>query len=522
MAKKSQETSLPLLISTVAFALLTIGLGVFCYTLYSDQEAKDKAVADAKKEVAAARATARDQELTARIGRIYIGVEDEEDRKVVGTEVKEGDKAAQALKALNDTLAQKLPGDKLPPEFGFWPAEFDPSTKTLRLPAKAGGLVDAVVATEARRRAAEKELAAAKKAYDDTRLAMDASKKGYDAAQAEYKTAAAKAPQDFKEALEANNKQVEKFQKAFEGEIAKARADEQALKDEVQQRKIELARAEAKLSGVQEDLKNLLARQQATQDVFQFDDPQGKITRRVSENMVEIDLGSSALVREGLTFTVLPMDFPERGRQSRMREIRVPDERGRYHSVQRFVPKATVEVVEVLGPNLSRARITQEADPIRDRAMPGDLLYNSVWRKGHADRIALLGIFDVNGDGSDDIEAVVRDLVRMGVPVDAYFNLRTQKWEGRLTEQTRYLVEGAFPTSSASDPHQAAKTVLIGAMSDARKEATNKGINVVGYRDFFPRMGYRVKIDVTEDRINQAAARYLAPVTAPPEKPDGN
>ena len=53
-----------------------------------------------------------------------------------------------------------------------------------------------------------------------------------------------------------------------------------------------------------------------------------------------------------------------------------------YKNVERFVEKATIEVIEVLGPNLSRAGSPSEFDPIRDGVAPGDLLYNSVWRKG--------------------------------------------------------------------------------------------------------------------------------------------
>ena len=34
-------------------------------------------------------------------------------------------------------------------------------------------------------------------------------------------------------------------------------------------------------------------------------------------------------------------------------------------------------------------------------------------------------------------------------------------------------------------------------------------MQTVKFRDFFPRMGYRVKLDVPDDKINQATAPYL-------------
>jgi hypothetical protein len=145
-----------------------------------------------------------------------------------------------------------------------------------------------------------------------------------------------------------------------------------------------------------------------------------------------------------------------------------------------------------------------------------------VWRKGTADHVALVGVFDVNADGVDDIEAVVRDLRKMGIPVDAYFDLRKGAWVGQISERTRYVVQGAQPTSSAGDPNTAAKSKLIGGISQAINEARNKGVSVVDFRDFFPRMGYKVRTDITEDKINQAAARYLSNIVPMSDNPGNN
>ena len=77
-----------------------------------------------------------------------------------------------------------------------------------------------------------------------------------------------------------------------------------------------------------DQLRRRAGEQTAKNDAFQFDEPQGKIRNRLAEGIVEIDIGSAASVKPGLTFTVLPSDFPEKGRQSRMRVFRIPDERG--------------------------------------------------------------------------------------------------------------------------------------------------------------------------------------------------
>jgi len=525
MAKKTKkETSLPLIISLVFFVLLSIGLGVFCYVLNSDMAQKEKAADDAKKELKNARDLSKEAELIARIQRIYLGLDDGEDRTVVGTDVAEGSKPALALKDLQDKVAKKLAVDPLPPDFDFWKIEFD-EKKMLKLPAKGGGLMDVVAPLYDRSNKAVTANAAAAKGFDTARKDMDSKVKSADDARVAFDKAATDIPARFIADLKKANDQKDTIRTTFQKEIVDVRKSEDALKDDIAARELALTKLREQLKGVQADLSILNEKAKAKQDVFQFDEPQGKILRRLVENnVVEIDLGSAALVRPGLTFTVLPYDFPEKGRQSRMFVERVPDERGNYKANVVFRPKATIEVIEVLGPNLSRARITEEYSDIRDRAMPGDLLYNSVWRKGGAAHIVLVGIFDVNGDGTDDIEAVVRDLTKMGIPVDAYYDLRTRKWVGRITDQTRYVIEGYTPSNSANDPNQKAKSDMIAGLTAAKDEARNKGIAIVNFRDVFPRMGYKANLHVSEDRINQAAARYLAGVgtadAAPPPNPN--
>ena len=61
MAKaKSKETSMAVIVWAVFMTVLAIGLGVFVYVLYSDQEAKDALVAKAEKEKSDLRAQAKE------------------------------------------------------------------------------------------------------------------------------------------------------------------------------------------------------------------------------------------------------------------------------------------------------------------------------------------------------------------------------------------------------------------------------------------------------------------------------
>jgi hypothetical protein len=526
MAKKPvKEAGTALIFATVFFVLTTIALGVMWYTEMNKSAEKDQGVEKSNKEVTAARGEAGDAKFASQVYKIYFGVDDEDDRKAVtGWGDKEKKAAGDILKKINQTVTEKIAkGDasKMPAELTLWTADekgMAPTTLPDKSPLASIGKI-----AEDRDTAKENE----KKAGEGLTVSQ-ASLKKQEVALADatkmFTELSKTLPADFDTKIKAEFKKVEDRLKKFTQEEAKSRDDVTAEREKVAQADRDKATLKKQIEGMQEQVAALMVKVAATrqQEAFQNDEPHGRILRRLPEGIVEINIGSDALVRPGLTFTVLPYDFPEKGRQSRMRVTREKDERGVYRDVPRFIEKANIEVIEVLGPKLSRARITKEYDPIRDGAAPGDLIYNAVWRKGAADRIALIGVFDANGDGTDDIESVIRDLNKMGVPVDAFYDMKTRKWVGTLTEHTRYVVEGWYPILAGLDPNREEKSKLLGDISNAVSEATKKGVSPVKFQDFFPRIGYRMKLDVTADKINQAIAPYLNKVSTPDAPPPGN
>jgi len=545
-ARQAKETSLPVIVALVFFIVATIGLGVFVYVLYSDQEAKDAAVVAAKKEVTDMRATVTEAQTIARIYRVAMGIEegtgDQSDMVILQNEVKEGSAGLRELQKLNGALKKRGPeiatatatkfdnalevyfkalagGNPMPPkldtssiitanDFDIWPAELD-EKKQLRAPK--GNMIDLFVKSRIQSNFAAKATGDERVSYEKVVTDIKAARAAYDKAQKDYGDKAVELPKSFDAKIAELQKQLDLLRDTYRKNEANTRAEVGKRDDQIEAMKLDIRKRDDEIGRLKDTLSVINAKTPKT-DPFAYDAPQGKITSRLAENIVEINLGSNAHVQAGLTFTVLPIDFPQKGRVSRMMKIRRPDDRGNYKEIELFVPKATIEVIEVLGPEVSRCRITSEFDDVRDRALPGDLLYNSVWRKGQADHIALIGIFDINGDGTDDIENLIRDLNKMGVPVDAYFDLKAKKWVGKLTDRTRYLVDGFSPSPTPNDPNLDAKTKLIGAMKAARDEAAAKQIQIVPARDFFGRTGYKAKIDVSDDYINQAAAKYLGGV----------
>jgi hypothetical protein len=512
MAKRTpKETSLPVVIALVFFVLTTIAFGVMWYMQFSDQQAKDEAVKKANQEKVAASGEAADALLKLRILRIYLGVAEEKDAETIASETKGKEKVAAELKKINDAMAKSFGAEdvsKLPPELLIWPtaegAPGEPPTK---------GIISIISDAVNKRNVAIEQTKKAVADYTSTVAELGKQKDLLAKQTKNYEVLAAGIPGAIDAKVKENGKKFDDRAAIFTQKQAEANtenAELSAAKDKAERNGKQLAK---KVDELKVNLDNIIKEKLKKLDTFQYDEPQGKILRRLPDDLVEINIGSASLVRPGLTFTVLPNDFPEKGRQSRMRIVRTPNERGEYKSVERFIEKGTIEVIEVLGPNSSRARITGEYDKIRDGIAVGDLLYNSVWRKGTTDHIALIGLFDINGDGSDDIEHVIRDLTKMGIPVDAYFDLRKRQWVGQITEQTRYIVEGYYPLNTANDPNREEKTKLLGAIDAGIKAAQAKGgAQTVSFRDFFPRMGYRVKIDINADKINQATAPYVSRV----------
>lgn len=551
-AKQAKETSMPVIIALVFFIVTTIGLGVFVYVLFSDQEAKDAAVAAAKKDVTDMRGARDEAKLLASIYRVAMGIPEgagnESDLVLVQNGAQEGKSGHAEIKKINEAFKKRgsevsadaaakfdaevdrylkalAAGGAAPPkfdsttlfapnEFDIWPGDVDANKQPL---APRRTLLDVAARAALVRNFSAKAVVDERANYDKNVTDLNGARTGYNAAQAAYNKQAADLPKAFEAKTAEQQKALDTAKATYQANEATTRKEIQNREDLLETQKLEIKRRDDLIASLKEQILTLNAKQPKS-DPFAYDEPQGKITARLADNIVEINLGSNAHVQAGLTFTVLPIDFPQKGRVSRMMKVRTPDERGNYKETEVFIPKASIEVIEVIGPDVSRCRITMEHDDIKDRVLPGDLLYNSVWRKGQADHIALVGIFDLNGDGSDDIENLVRDLNKMGIPVDAYFDLKTQKWVGKLTERTRYLLDGASPVPVPNDPNLEAKTKLIGAMKAARDEATGKAVQTVPARDFFGRTGYRAKIDVSDDFINQAASKYL---TAPPPMPPG-
>lgn len=534
MAKKSSgESKAPLVIALAFFVLSTLVLGVLAYLAYSEINEKANFVVNAKKEVDAANKLRSVSDEKILIYKVAIGNASEEERTSLQTlrnkeEVQKEHTALMdavkkqldaALTAKAQELAGKGDGPKIkldisPSDVFSW--EWPEGGALTERPKNY--LLDQVVTFHA----ANQVAAATYKKEIETAAA---SKKNASQAVETYTKAADSLKAEEVKYAPAINAQIAKLEKISKDTVDALANETKKLRDELKKVNGEKGELELVIRKQDEEVKKLSfrvndmeAKLEVKDDPFAFDKPLGKILRRKG-NVVEIDLGSSDNVKPGLTFSVQPSDTPERGLTSRMKTIAGPNGQ----SVTMVVPKGMIEVIEVLGPNSSQCRITSEANTIRDGVLVGDVLYNSAWRKGGADHVALFGIFDLDGDGIDDIRQLARELTKSGVVVDAYYDLETKKWIGNITERTIYVIEGIIPfkniQAGESPGIVTAKNAVRGALDEARKVAKDRGSKVVKMRDFFPRVGLKAKLDVSEDKVDQAASRYLIGGPAEGEQP---
>lgn len=317
------------------------------------------------------------------------------------------------------------------------------------------------------------------------------------------------------------NKKMEEVTRDFEkmlAEFRKVQTAELAKKDEEikeVKRQVDIERAE-------------IRRKAQAAEQLAIDKVKARVVRTTpGDHTVYIDVGSNQRVVPGLKFSVRgvgPGGQPE------------PE------------PKAMVEVISVVGPSVSLARITRVAKPefarigrdpetrqrinptveaywitdprlfylSRNPVVPGDMLYNPLWDPNEPTHVVLAGFFDLDNDGVDDLDYLRRYLTDIGVVVDGYLDPNNDnKLKGKMDYQTDYLIVGGAgilevgPTAPPIDDQirQASGGPMGKAVLELNKQALEKGIRVVRLKDFLTQMG------LTGVRVPGARASAPAPAT---------
>ncbi|MBI3461617.1 MAG: hypothetical protein HY000_00945 [Planctomycetes bacterium] len=221
------------------------------------------------------------------------------------------------------------------------------------------------------------------------------------------------------------------------------------------------------------------ARAPYTPDALARQKPDGKVVRASTATKTAwLNIGSKHGVQPQLTFSVQPPGF---------------------NGNPFTKPKAKLEVVKVMGPNMSEARIVEAA--LLDPVIEGDEIYNPAWDPGKVVRFALAGLMDIDGDGVDDRDKVRKIIEKAGARIDAEV-LPDGTERGELTVETNYFVRGAHP-----DPDKGglAEARVVAAMARMQRMALEYGAVVIDLSKFLDLMGY-----ATPEQLRSASRPRLS------------
>lgn len=543
-----------LVIFLVLFILLSIGLGVAYWT---GQETVAKAKQDsdeATKKVNAEKDAKELAELKMKLYKALVGTATEDDKKSIqspgkhaGELQKEHETLLASISGPNGSLSKAegevrrgADGRVIEANAGpftikqedlfVWPWPTANSTQVLAGQPTPGPLLDRMVKVVAERERMFYENQMAKKNADSDSAQYKAEKDKYAKALTDLSAkvdAQIKVLNDSITKVETEKKEaIEKFEKA--GADSRKGVAEKAR--EAEEFKTQLTEANERQESYKRQLETILAiKAEADQDkkgVFAINLPHGEIvSRKPGSTSVEISIGSDAGLRPGQTFTIQPLSARTEG-LTRQRKTAY-DSDGRLVVSDELASKGSIEVIEVLGPRLASARITDESDQIRNSILKGDLLYNPLFKKNAKEHVVLVGVFDTNADGLDDITEVARNLAKRGAIVDGYFDLGTNKWESLDPKNTKpgpgvnttYVVRGWAFDTNVGDGLATQKAELFSRIQTAVNDAKLKGAQEVKAAKFLAEIGYAYSPSISDETTSAAAVKYMKDAAPPPPAP---
>lgn len=537
-----------LIIFLVLFILSTITLGVLYWTSIETAKKGAKDSEDSKKAIKDATDAKELAEDKARLYRVFFGTASEDDRSALQN-VPESRKAAlqaehqQIMTAANtaiDTTVANLNKDeaaewsKLGVRFNLKAKELFswdwPANGALPKQPAPGPLLDRLARVVAERERTFYESGIQRKNAYDQSLAYQAEKTKYTNALADLKKQTDEQIKKLDNAITAVETEKKEAIARLDGKSDEYRKSIAQRQKEVEEKEIQLKEEREKLLNVQRQLTVMLDRQneleQDRRGAFAVNEPHGSIVSRSGGGkMVEIDIGSAAGLKPGQTFTVQPASTRTEGLGRKRKQSYNAE--GRLVMSDELYSKGAIEVVEVLGPNLATARITDETDDIRDSILKGDLLYNPLFKKNAHDHVVLVGIFDIDADGIDDIATVARNLAKRGAIVDGYWDLSTGKWESLDPNNrkpgpgpnTTYVVRGWDADPPNGDPLLKARGELRTQINNALTEAKLKGAQEVKATKFLSEIGYSFSPSISDETVSAAMVKYIkdTPTTPAPK-----
>jgi hypothetical protein len=490
-------SNMGLIVTLVFFVLATVILGVMTYLGFADQDKFEKAKKDAEAAKTVAENDRNWYRFQARMLREYMG------QRAAGTDVtdmvreKGSFDKGQLSYAGGDKAEVKGLFDKLEGAGMKWEAGKDTPNQTY----------------ESRLAEKDRSYAALKKSADDLQAKLtdrerqlkekqDELEKAVVSHKEEQNKAAAKAEADRK----SDRDMIETLRKNLGEENARKEKESVALAEtrkalatsENARRKLQTT-----LEGKTKDARELKDR---------LDDTTLRYTAIAEKFGVNVKAAEAealdARAREMLKMWNKPWAVVEMDRRGEMPYINLGSGDGLTTQVTFSVhsknpggglvekPKGTLEVVRIIGPHLAQARVTSTRDGKADPILKGDRLFNPTWDPNRKRHVAIAGIADLGGDGTDNLDDFRRLLQRQNVVLDAYIDTKDDKMPkvvGKgVTVNTDYLILAdtleAVNSPRSRDREYVQKYDRL--RDELKTRAANNGVTLITLRRYLDMIGY--------------------------------
>ena len=289
----------------------------------------------------------------------------------------------------------------------------------------------------------------------------------------EHDDAKKKAEADIQMLIVQKEEQIKKMDMEItktEEDLRRERVEKEELREELQRTKDDYEKRITTLKATVNFYRKQL------QDVLDpnFEVADGKIRSVDPENhLAWINLGSLDNLRPQTSFSVY-----------------VKDNSGLSRSVKDI--KAKIEVTEILGPHLAKARIISE--DLRRPIAEEDPIYSPIWHHGQAQWFSFVGMIDFDGDGTYDRKMLEDRLKGANAGVEVLVNEQgiREPADAKLTPKTKFLVVGPLgdPTLfPGQDERQEQIRRTLAEHKALVDEATENGVRVINLQDFLAMMG---------------------------------
>lgn len=486
-AKSQEESKQGLIITLVFFILATLGLGVATYFGFAEQDKLEKAAKDAKNAENTFKAERDWYKFQAQMLYSYAGLaEGMDDVDTLGTRKGQFDSGSMKGGKDKEFATKALQSLEKPPMNLGWNGN-QPKETLQGTIAKLNTEVDNL----------RKEKQDLKLALDKARRDMDAKDEELQAARKDYETKLVELKKTFQNDFTKSNQDLTDFRTQVDNLSAKLKS----VREEGNKEKKTLNRQIGTLKGEINFQNKRIKDQKSRIESFEAKSEKAPANMRTDWKIIKMDvrglnpyinLGSADHVKPQLTFTV--------------HGVGVDGQPNTW-------PKGTLEVVHVVGPHVSQARVTSVKDRNRDPIIAGDVIYNGSWNPNLKKHVAIAGIIDL-GDRRDRLFEFMRNLERQNIVVDAYLNPKDGAVKGKITFQTDYLIQAPLPeTKDAAKMSEAEKQMVLD-WKLMQEEAKKYGVQIKSLSAYLEMIGYRLPRSVDEERpslYNPALRPDLAP-----------